>query len=390
VPVGVGVEFDPYSRECMEDPYPVYRELLADAPVYRSERRDFWAVSRHADVQRCARDWETFSSREGVDLSGSVGLAGPGGFLDMDPPRHDQLRHVVRDRFTPKAVKSLEGTVREFVQSVSEDVVARGSCDIAQDLARPLPLRLICTLLGFPAADDVRLGAWFDAMVRRVPGTSAIPSEATSAASEMRAYIDRAATDRLRHPRDDVLTTLVGAERDGGLSPQERTGICVLLFLAGISTAAGLISTSLYLLATDLEQRARLIESPEIIPAAVEELLRFVSPVQALARVTTRPAEIAGVSVPEGARVLLVHAAANRDPRRFEDPDRLDLLAAPQRNLAFGEGIHFCLGAHLARLQTRVVLETLLPMMPAYRLDGPVRWMTTPGDRGLESVPIAV
>ena len=105
---------------------------------------------------------------------------------------------------------------------------------------------------------------------------------------------------------------------------------------------------------------------------------------------TTRPAEIAGVSVPEGARVLLVHAAANRDPRRFEDPDRLDLLAAPQRNLAFGEGIHFCLGAHLARLQTRVVLETLLPMMPAYRLDGPVRWMTTPGDRGLESVPIAV
>ena len=101
----------------MEDPYPVYRELLADAPVYRSERRDFWAVSRHGDVQRCARDWETFSSREGVDLSGSVGLAGPGGFLDMDPPRHDQLRHVVRDRFTPKAVKSLEGTVREFVQS---------------------------------------------------------------------------------------------------------------------------------------------------------------------------------------------------------------------------------------------------------------------------------
>jgi cytochrome P450 len=206
----------------------------------------------------------------------------------------------------------------------------------------------------------------------------------------MRGYIDRAATDRLRHPRDDVLTTLVGAERDGGLSPQERTGICVLLFLAGISTAAGLISTSLYLLATDLEQRARLIESPEIIPAAVEELLRFVSPVQALARVTMRPAEIAGVSVPEGARVLLVHAAANRDPRRFEDPDRLDLLAAPQRNLAFGEGIHFCLGAHLARLQTRVVLETLLPMMPAYGLDGPVRWMTTPGDRGLESVPIAV
>jgi cytochrome P450 len=384
------LEFDPYSRQCLEDPYPVYRTLLEDAPLYHSEKRDFWAVSRHADVQRCARDWETFSSRNGVDLSGSVGLAGPGGFLDMDPPRHDQLRRIVRGHFTPKAIGALEDTVRHQVRVIGTEIRERGGGDLGRDLARPLPLRLVCTLLGFPPADHGDLERWFDPMVRRTPDTTAVPASAHRAAEAMRGYIDEVAAQRARQPSDDLLSALVSAELRGELTVQERTGICVLLFLAGISTAAGLISTSLYLLEAHPEQRRALLGEPAIIPSAVDELLRYVSPVQALARTTTRPVELYGSSLPEGARLLLVFAAANRDQRRFADPDGLRLRRKAERNLGFGEGIHFCLGASLARLQMRVVLDTLLPVMPEFSVSGPISWMSTPGDRGIESLPVTV
>jgi cytochrome P450 len=387
VRVATNFEFDPYSRESMEDPYPVYRKLLADAPLYYSETRGFFAVSRYDDVRAYARDWEVFSSRDGVDLSGSVGLAGPGGFLDMDPPRHDHLRKMVRDRFTPKAVQVLEQTARAEVELVTSRILASGGGDVAQELARMLPLTLVCRLLAFPERDREQLASWFDAMVRRAPGTAAIPASAQTAAATMRGYVENAARRADRGP-DSVLASLVAAERRGDLIRQELTGICVLLFLAGISTAAGLISTSLYLLATHQDQRVALLGDPGLIPGAVDELLRFVSPVQALARVTTRPTEIHGETLPEGARLLLLFGAANRDPRRFERPDCLDVTRTSRRNLGFGEGIHFCLGAHLARLQTRIVLETILARMPRYRISGPIRWMSTPGDRGLDSLPI--
>jgi cytochrome P450 len=387
VGVATGFEFDPYSREAMEDPYPVYRELLAHAPLYHNATRGFFAVSRYADLQACARDWEAFSSRDGVDLSGSVGLAGPGGFLDMDPPRHDELRKIVRDRFTPKAVQVLEQAARADVELITSRILARGGGDVAQELARMLPLAIVCRLLGFPERDHEQLASWFDAMVRRPPGTMAIPASAQTAATRMRGYVEDAVR-RAEREADTVLAAMVAAERRGDLHRQELTGICVLLFLAGISTAAGLISTSLYLLAMHEDQRAALLGDPGLVPAAVDELLRFVSPVQTLARVTTRPVEIHGETLPERARLLLVFGAANRDPRRFERPNCLDVTRTPQRNVGFGEGIHFCLGAHLARLQTRVVLETILSRMPRYRICGPVRWMSTPGDRGLDSLPI--
>ena len=382
------MEFDPFSHACLEDPYPAYRFMLEQAPVYQSERHGFWALSRFEDVQRAARDWETFSSTGGVDLSGSVGLLGEGGFLGMDPPRHDVLRRVVRAHFTPKGVATLEARVADHLDSLADSVLDRGECDLAVELARPLPLRMICALLGFPEPDDAELGRWFDAMVRRTPGSAEIPSEARTAADAMRAYIDDAAGVRVTRPGDDVLSALVASERSGVISESERTGICVLLFLAGISTAAGLISTGLHLLAAHPQQRAALVNDPSGAPAAVEELTRYVSPVQALARRTTRQVALHDDVLPEGARVLLVYGAANRDPRRFERPDELDLRREHSRHLGFGEGVHFCLGAPLARLQMRLVLERLLPRIPNYEPAGPVRWMTTPGDRGLDNVPV--
>jgi cytochrome P450 len=382
------VEFDPFALACLEDPYRAYRFMLEQAPVYRSERHGFWALSRFADVQRAARDWETFSSVGGVDLSGSVGLLGEDGFLGMDPPRHDVLRRVVRAPFTPKHVATLEERVAGHVDSLADSLLDRGECDLAVELARPLPVRVICALLGFPERDDEALGRWFDAMVRRNPGSVEIPSDARTAADAMRTYIDHAAAVRATRPGDDVLSGLVASQRSSGISESERTGICVLLFLAGISTAAGLISTGLHLLAAHPRQRAALVREPSGIPAAVEELTRYVSPVQALARRTTREVVLHDAELPEGAQVLLVYGAANRDPRRFEHPDELDLRREHSRHLGFGEGIHFCVGAPLARLQMRLILERLLPRIPEYEPAGPVRWMTTPGDRGLDSLPV--
>jgi cytochrome P450 len=227
-------------------------------------------------------------------------------------------------------------------------------------------------------------------MVRRIPGTPEVPQEARDAADAIREYIDAAADDRTRRPGEDVLSALVVSEQAGEISSQERTGMCVLLFLAGISTAAGLISTGLWLLSSHQDQHATLLQDPGLAPAAVEELVRYVSPVQALARTTTRDVELHGTPIPEGARVLLVFGAANRDPRPFPDPDVLDLQRPKSRHLGFGEGIHFCLGAPLARLQMRVVLEVLLHRIPVYEVSGEVRWMTTPGDRGLESLPVTL
>jgi cytochrome P450 len=228
VGVAADIEFDPFSLECMEDPYPTYRALLEDAPLYHNATRGFWAITRYADVQSAARGWRTFSSRHGVDLSGSVGLAGPGGFLDMDPPRHDDLRRLVRPHFTPKGVLALEGDVRTYVEALTATFIERGGADLAAELARPLPLRVIAALLGFPERDDPMLGRWFDAMVRRRPGTTEIPADARAAAEAMRGYIDDAAAARTRNPGDDVLSTLVAAERNGTLTTQERTGVCVL------------------------------------------------------------------------------------------------------------------------------------------------------------------
>jgi cytochrome P450 len=280
--------------------------------------------------------------------------------------------------------------VRDHVGALTSRFQKRGEADFATDLARPLPLRMICALLGFPERDDEDLGRWFDAMVRRTPGTTEVPPEAGSAAEAMQNYLDEAAVTRSRQPGEDVFSALVAAERSGTITEQERTGICVLLFLAGISTAAGLISTGLHLLGMHEDQRAELVRDPSGIPAAVEELTRYVSPVQALARRTTRQVTRHGVVIPEGQRTLLVYGAANRDPRRFEDPDALDVARQPSRHLGFGEGIHFCLGAPLARLQMRVVLESRLPRIPEYEPAGPVKWMTTPGDRGLDSLPVRV
>lgn len=383
-----GVVYDPFSVEANEDPYPIYERMRDESPLHFNEERQLWSLSRYEDIQAASRDWETFSSTAGADLDDTGKLIGEGDFLDDDPPRHDELRKVVREHFTPKAINALEGRVRERAHALLDAFIDSGSADFASSYAWPLPAGAVCELLGFPDDDHAQLLEWFTDSLRRIPGEIEIPQTAWKAASEVRGYFADVAEERRRHPRDDVISTMVAAVDDGRISSQDLLGICYLLFLAGIETTASLLSNALLLLYRHPDQRANLIADLAGMRGAVEELLRFESPVQFIGRSTTREVEMHGATIPEGGRVVLIYASANRDERKFPDPNVLDLNRPPGRHLAFGEGIHHCIGAPLARLEGRIGLEALLTRIPDYEVAGPVKRMYTHNAWGLENLPV--
>ena len=380
------VEYDPFLF--YEDPYPVYRRLRDEAPVYLNRERSVWVLSRFDDVQRAGRDWRTFSSAEGVDIDDS--RLGPGSFLDADPPRHDELRKILHADFAPASLGRLEPLIAAKVDTLVGSLLERGQVDLVGELARRLPVSVVCDLLGAPAEDHAQLERWYADMLYREPGRSEVPEIAEHATREIRGYIVDAVTERLRSPRGDLLSTIAAAHGEGRLSMDEVDGMCRLLLLAGVHTTSSLIANALMLLEDRPDDRRALGADPARIPDAIEELLRYLAPVQSGARVTTDEVEIHGVSVPRGERVLLLWAAANRDERRFPDPDVLDLGRRPLRNVAFGEGIHFCLGAPLARLEARIAFEALFTRIPEYEIVGPVERHFTFLERGIARLPAVV
>lgn len=383
------VVYDPFSVEVHEDPYPTYRLLRDHAPVYHNPERGFYALSRFDDVQAAARDWETFSSAEGVDIDDAGRLLGLNSFLDMDPPRHDELRKIVRGHFSARDISKLEPLVRQHVEDLVDAIACRDEADLAADLAWPLPLRVICELLRFPREDHSQLEQWFHSLVYRGLQTE-LPETSKETAAIMRRYFEDKADERSTRTQDDLFGTIATSEAEGRLSRRELGDLCFLLFIAAYETTASLISNSLFLLAQHPDQRAILTKDHSAISGAVEELLRYEAPLQFLARTTTRDVDPHGQVIPEGARVLLLFGAANRDDRRFPNPDLLDLRRSPIRNLAFGEGIHHCLGAPLARLEERVVLETLLARLPDYAVSGRVVRHHLLTSWGLEALPVSV
>jgi len=382
----VPVAYDPLAQE---EAYDAYRVLRTEFPVYRNEERGFWALSRFDDVQRAAREWRRWSSAEGVNLDDTLSLTGPGNFIAADPPHHDRLRRVVRDRFTPATVAAMEPAIRADVRSTLAAAVHEGGFDAAAKLAWAIPVRAISRLLGLAVEDEPTLTAWLRAVIARDAERDRLPAAARTAGDGLRSYFVAHVADRRRGAGDDLLCDVVAAEERGELEAEEIPGLCILLYVAGTETVADFIGNALVVLAEHPEQRAMVAAKPALAPAAVEELLRFESPVQYQVRTATVATELHGVTIPAGSSVALLWGAANRDERRWERPDELDLTRQARRNLAFGEGIHHCLGAPLARLQGRIVLEEALRAMPRYRLDGEVERIATHNTRGVARLPIA-
>lgn len=370
------VEYNPYSYSMHEDPYPTYRRLRDEAPCYVNEEFGFHAISRHADVLEAFRDFELFSSAEGVSLDPLA--SGPHAhktmsFLAMDPPRHTRMRALVSRGFTNSRVQTLEPRIRELTKLHLEVALSNGGeFDFVADLAGKLPMDVISELIGVPEADRAQLRIWADLLVHREEGVFDVPQEGIDAAFSLAGYYDEMLRDRAANPGDDLTTALLAAEIDGDrLTHEEVVGFLFLMVVAGNETTTKLLANAWYWASKFPETQRRVLEDVSLVPAWVEETLRFDTSSQMLARVTTRPTELHGVTIPEHRRVLLLVGSANRDDRVFDHPDVFDI---DRENLSlhlasFGFGRHFCLGAFLARLEARVVLDEAVKAISAYEVD---------------------
>lgn len=366
--------YDPYAYEIHEDPYPTYARLRTEAPVYRNDERDFWALSRHADVLEGFRDSEVFSSAQGVSIDPAA--SGPQAhksmsFLAMDPPQHGRMRALVSRGFTPRRVLDLEPRIRELTRLHLDRAVEMGEFDFIGDFAGRLPMDVISELIGVPQVDRAELRRLADLLVHREEGVHDVPPEGVHAALTLAAYYADMIAQRRSRRTDDLTSALLDAEIDGdSLTDDDIISFLFLMVVAGNETTTKLLGHAWYWGWRNPDQLAIPWADPEEIPAWVEETLRFDTSSQMLARVTTTDVTRHGVTIPAGDRVLLLVGAANRDPEVFPDPDNYRLGRPEIAGIAsFGFGRHFCLGASLARLEARVALEELVAMVESYDID---------------------
>lgn len=366
-------------------PYELFAKLRREEPVHFSPdarhpgEGGFYSLLRAEDVHNATRDFETFSSeRRGIFLVDDIGVpldVQRLQMISMDPPRHDRLKQLVGKAFTPKRINEHEHAVRDIVRSVLDRFAGRDTCDLAVEVARPIPARVIGSLLGTPEADDVRLVHWTNvATAFEDPEVRATWGSTMDEFTDIVEYIEAARIARQDSDQDDLVTALMRAEVDGEhLEPFEIATFFLLLLAAGNDSTRATYLATMRALMQDPEQRQLLLDDPSLIPAAVEEGLRCFPAFGFMGRGTTRDVEIGGTTIPEGSRVLLWYIAANRDPERFEDPDRFDITREGlDRHQAFGAGgRHFCLGAALARMELRIWIEETLERWPDMQLDGP-------------------
>ena len=343
------------------DPHPLYARLRAEAPVAWNEERGFWALSRHADVSAVENDHHTFCAGRGI-LVDEIGTtyASPPTMMHSDPPVHTRYRRLVQPAFKPSVVRDLEPVIRARTAALAERIGAGATTDVVADLAVPLPLLVISEILGVPEDEWERCYRWSEAVI---PGATDWPEERrTELLTEMVQYLVGSAKERRARPRPDVLTQLARVEVDGEqLSDDELAMFLVQLLVAGNETTRDLIASGLLAFADHPGQWQRLRADRDLVPAAVEEMLRWTSPVVSFLRTATHDTEVRGVALAAGEPVLMLFASANRDEDAFgPDVGTFDVGRSPNPHLAFGQGNHFCLGAPLARLEGRVVLEELL------------------------------
>jgi cytochrome P450 len=370
------VVFDPFSDEYFNDPYDIYLRMQDETPVYYSEEHDFYALTRHADVAAALKDHETYSSTKGCDLSMVQSEEGPQkSIIFMDPPEHRVMRSLVNKAFTPRAIQAQHETITEqvdrFLSKVDPD-----NFDVTQDFSGPFPVEVITRMAGVPEDYRQMVRHWIDSSLTREPGNIGYTEAGMAAAIESGVYYYKLAQERRANPQDDMISRLIAAEvpdDNGGtrsLDDVEIAGFTSLLGGAGAETVTKLVGNAVVTFARNPDQWQKLLDDRSKIPAAVEEMLRFDGPVHYNVRFTLKEAQLHGVTIPAGKPVFLMKAAANRDPRAFTDAGVFDIDRdrTEAQNLGFGYGIHSCLGAALARMETVVAIERLLDFMPRYEV----------------------
>jgi cytochrome P450 len=365
----VAVEFDPFSDEYFDDPTEVYRRLRDEAPVYFSERYGFYALSRFADVVTAHRDWQGLSSAHGIDLStlskdpemiGNLKL-----IIMMDPPEHDRLRSLVSRVFTPRAVTALEPMIREVIDEYIAPLDGASSFDAVADFGALFPVEIITRMLGVPEADRQQVRHWVDISLHREPGDLDPTPEGSAAVLEQVVYFLELAAEKRRNPGDDMLSRLTqvtvdrGDGTETGLDDGEIAGFASLLGGAGAETVTKLLGNAVVLFSRHPEQWRKVVDDHEKIPRAVEEVLRFHPPSQYQGRYSVEERTYEGGTIPAGFPVLLLTGAATRDPRAYERADEFDVERQPNVAIGLGHGVHSCLGAALARMESRIAFEVM-------------------------------
>ncbi|MGO9856695.1 MAG: cytochrome P450 [Acidimicrobiales bacterium] len=394
---GAELRWDPLDASFKTDPHPIWRRLRDEAPLYRNEQYDFWALSRFEDVMAASMDPRTFSSAHGTVLEQMSDQPTGGMMIFMDQPEHTALRRLVSRAFTPRRVAGLEDSVRKLCGELLDAQRDRDGFDYVADFGALVPSNVISMLLGVPEADRPEVREQIDTIFHLEPGVGMVNEVSVSAMIWLHSYISEQVAERRRDPRDDMFTDLVTAEvvePDGShrrLTLEESANFGILLVAAGTETVARLLGWAGSVLGEHPEQRAELAGDPSLIANTVEELLRYEAPSPVQGRWTTAPVELHGTVVPEDSKVLLLTGSAGRDERAFPEADRFDIHRHFDQHLSFGYGIHFCLGAALARLEGRIAIEETLKRFPTWEVDREQSvFLFTSTVRGFSQLPISV
>jgi cytochrome P450 len=365
-------EFDPFDPAYFADPWRYYKAMRDEHPVYRREIPDhrvwphYWMLSRAADVDEALADWRTYSSAQGTLIDTDISLLPPNMF-NMDPPRHDELRSILARVLTPRRIENLEPVVRAYARELVEELRPTGSFDVSTRFAQLVPTITMCTLMDLPREDRAKFLKW---NLDTLAGADFTSPEALAAYGEMATYWTGVVAVRRESPGNDLISQIIHTEVDGDpLSDEEIGGFCSLLHDAAQNTTMNMLTHSVLTLGRHPEQRARLAAEPALWPRAVDELMRYVSPVQGLARCTTRDVELHGVTIPKGDQVLLLYGAANHDERVWPEPETFDIGRAPRANYGFGHGIHHCLGNAVAKLEIRCAMDELVRALGDWHVD---------------------
>ena len=364
------------------DPFPWYAMMRESAPIFLDPRRHNWSVFKYNDVQRVLSEHSIFSSQFMNSGSDQVLDAS---MISMDPPRHRQLRSLVTLAFTPRTIARLEPRITEIVNELLDKVAPQGKMDVINDLSYPLPVTVIAELLGIPREDRARFKLWSDQFI------GAAPSEGQDAQAEMSEYFKWVMEQRREEPKDDLISALLAAQIDGKhLTEQELLGFCVLLLIAGNETTTHLIGNAIWCFDDHPQAWAELRANPALLPDAIEEVLRYRSPVKMMFRVTTQDTRIGDKDIPAGSGVTAWIGSADRDEAQFPNAATFDIHRVPNRHLAFGYGIHFCLGAPLARLESKIALGIMLERFASLRCDRDVELEPVSAFilHGLKSLPV--